>query len=132
MATRPPIRLPRQWPRHVKSGILHAVSLAGVVASFTRGRAIGRRRLQAKLEQAESEIALLREELIIKDGRWERVLSGIAIGIFPGQFYAVSLLVDSCRLLQEIGMMDRWPSFFSRGRSSLPPWPAGSPVSRMR
>jgi hypothetical protein len=28
MANRPPIRLPRQWSRHVKSGALHAVALA--------------------------------------------------------------------------------------------------------
>ncbi len=40
--------------------------------TFARGRAVGRRRLQADLEQANTEIALLREELYIKDGRWER------------------------------------------------------------
>jgi len=72
MAARPPIRLPRQCSRHVKLGILHAISLASVVVTVARGRPIGRRRLQAKLEQAESEIALFREELTIKDGRWER------------------------------------------------------------
>ena len=72
MATRRPIRLPRQWPEHVKSGILHAISLASVVLSFARGRAAGRRRLRVELEQANAEIALLREELYIKDGRWER------------------------------------------------------------
>ena len=67
-----PIRLPRQWPGHVKSGILHAISLASVVLSFARGRVTGHRRLQAQLEQATTEIALLREELYIKDSRWER------------------------------------------------------------
>jgi hypothetical protein len=46
MAHRRQIPLPRQWPQHVKSGVLHA-----------------------RLEQAETEIALLREELYIKDGR---------------------------------------------------------------
>jgi hypothetical protein len=61
MPTPRPIRLPRQWPEHVKSGILHAISLAGVVLSYARGRTTSRRRLQARLEQAESEIALLRE-----------------------------------------------------------------------
>jgi len=65
MANRSTIRLPRQWPRHVKSGILHAISLASVVVSFARGHAAGRHRLQAKLEQADAEIALLREELSI-------------------------------------------------------------------
>ena len=72
MAVRPLIRLPRQWPRHVKSGILHAISLASVVLSFSRARATGRSRLHAQLEQATAEIVLLREELLIKDGRWER------------------------------------------------------------
>ena len=72
MATRRQIRLPRQWTEHVKSGVLHAISLASVVLTFAQGRATGRRRLRARLEQAETEIALLREELNIKDGRWER------------------------------------------------------------
>ena len=72
MATRRQIRLPRQWTAHVKSGVLHAISLASVVLTFAQGRATGRRRLRARLEQAETDIALLREELNIKDGRWER------------------------------------------------------------
>ncbi len=50
MADRRPIRLPRQWPEHVKSGILHAISLASVVLSHARGRATSRRRLRAQLE----------------------------------------------------------------------------------
>ena len=66
------IPLPRQWPGHVKSGVLHAISLAGVVLTYGRARAIGRSRLRAELEQANAETALLREELSIKDGRWER------------------------------------------------------------
>ena len=72
MASRPRIRLPRQWSRHVKSGVLHAVSLASVALSYARGRATGRRRLRAQLEEATTEISLLREELSIKDGRWAR------------------------------------------------------------
>ncbi len=42
MPVRRPIRLPKQWPEHVKSGILHAISLASVVLSFARGRAMGK------------------------------------------------------------------------------------------
>jgi hypothetical protein len=72
MAPRLRIRLPRQWPRHVKLGILHAISLASVVVTVARGRAVSRQRLHAQIEQATSEIALLREELLIKDGRWSR------------------------------------------------------------
>jgi transposase InsO family protein len=66
------IRLPKQWPAHVKSGVLHAISLASVVLSYARGHAKGRRRLRVELEKATTEISLLREELNIKDGRWER------------------------------------------------------------
>jgi hypothetical protein len=66
------IRLPKQWSRHVKAGVLHAISLASVAISCARGRATGQRRLRAQLEQATSQIALLREELSIKDDRWER------------------------------------------------------------
>jgi transposase InsO family protein len=69
---RQPVRLPKQWSRHVKSGILHAVALASVALSYARGRSTGERRLRAQLDQAISEIALLREELSIKDDRWER------------------------------------------------------------
>ncbi len=69
MASRRQIRLPRQWPRHFKSGILHAISLASVAFTIARSRASSRRRLQAELEQAKGELALLREELLIKDGR---------------------------------------------------------------
>ncbi len=72
MVVRRPLLLPKQWPTHVKSGVLHAISLASVVLTFARSRATGRRRLQAELEQANSEIALLQEELYIKDARWER------------------------------------------------------------
>ncbi len=80
MVVRRPILLPKQWPAHVKSGVLHAISLASVVLSFARGRAAGRRRLQAELEQAKAEISLLREELSIKNGRWERQHASSAYG----------------------------------------------------
>ena len=46
--------------------------LASTVLTVTHCAATGRRRLQAELERARTEIALLREELRIKDGRWER------------------------------------------------------------
>lgn len=59
------IRLPDQWPQHVKSGVIHAIGLASVALSYARGRAAGRRRLGAELDQAKTEIALLREELAI-------------------------------------------------------------------
>jgi transposase-like protein len=66
------IQLPKQWSRHVKAGVLHAISLAGVAMSHARGRATGWRRLRAQLDQATTEVSLLREELSIKDDRWNR------------------------------------------------------------
>ena len=30
-----PIRLPRHWPEHVKSAVLHAIGLASVVARYS-------------------------------------------------------------------------------------------------
>ena len=65
MVGHPSIRLPKQWSRHVKAGVLHAISLASVAMSYARGRATGRRRLRAQLDQATTEISLLREELSI-------------------------------------------------------------------
>ena len=35
MPSPPSISLPGQWPEHVKSGILHAISLAGVALPGT-------------------------------------------------------------------------------------------------
>jgi transposase InsO family protein len=72
MAKSPTIRLPRQWSRHVKSGVLHAIALASAAMVAAHGNAAHRRRLPVELEQARQEIALLREELEIKDGRWIR------------------------------------------------------------
>jgi hypothetical protein len=76
MAVRPPIRLPRQWPRHVKSGILHAISLASVVVAVARGRAVGRKRLHAQLDQATAEIAPARgiHEAPVTDTQWSSTL----------------------------------------------------------
>jgi transposase InsO family protein len=76
MALRPAVAqhdLPRNWPRHVRSAVLHVVSLARYVLTEVRGWAANslntRLRPAAQLERARQEIALLREELRIKDAR---------------------------------------------------------------
>jgi len=66
--------LPRGWSKHVKSGLLHAISLAAMALTVARSR-YARWRLQAELERAKGEIALLKEELAIKDARWGRLPS---------------------------------------------------------
>ena len=69
----PEIPLPRGWPSRVKSAILHVISLAQFTLAYTRGWAANspnsRIRLKAELDRAHQEIALLREEVRIKDAR---------------------------------------------------------------
>jgi hypothetical protein len=69
--------LPKGWPRHVRSAVLHAVSTANVVFTVTRGQAENhfnaRVRLQAENDRLRREISLLHEELRIKDVRMERI-----------------------------------------------------------
>ncbi len=71
--------LPRAWNRRVKSPILHVLSLAHYCFSTVRGGAAQSRvlrvRMQAEIDHREQEIALLHEELRIKDERMMRILS---------------------------------------------------------
>ncbi len=72
----PRIPLPEDWPGHVKSGILHVISLAQVALTAARARAKKRgiaARLRATLEERDTEISLLKEELELKDLRMGRV-----------------------------------------------------------
>lgn len=64
--------LPRGWTRCVRSSVLHAISLATAALTMARAKA-GTQGLRAELERAEHEIALLREELDLKDSRWIRL-----------------------------------------------------------
>ncbi len=71
------VSLPRSWPKHVRSAVLHVISLAHYAMTYARGWAANslnaRVRLQAKLSAALNEIAKLREELRIKDVRMARI-----------------------------------------------------------
>jgi transposase InsO family protein len=67
------VPLPSGWTHHVKCGLLHAISLAAMALAVARSRHT-QSRLQTELDRADNEIALLKEELAIKDGRWGRVL----------------------------------------------------------
>jgi hypothetical protein len=64
--------LPRGWTRRVRSSVLHAISLAATALTMARANA-GSGGLRVELERAEQEIALLREELDLKDSRWIRL-----------------------------------------------------------
>lgn len=65
--------LPRGWPRHAKAAILNALSLASATFTLHLGRWMNVlspvARLQAEVERRDAEIAMLREELRIKDTR---------------------------------------------------------------
>ena len=77
MAAADPFPLPRGWTKTARSRVLHAISLA--FTPLTRAwasSATSRRRttrLQADLDRAQTEIALLNEELAIKSDRLGRV-----------------------------------------------------------
>ncbi len=67
------IPLPKAWPERARSAIIHVISLAHAAIVGARGWAanspIARVRLRGQLEKARAEIALLTEELRIKDAR---------------------------------------------------------------
>ena len=71
------IPLPRGWNRRAKSAILHILALSHYTftallarAALSKNRQV---RLRAQIDRRNHEIALLQEELRIKDARMERV-----------------------------------------------------------
>jgi predicted RNA polymerase sigma factor len=75
--TLPTIRLPQHWPNSVKSALVCAVAFAQAAIVETRSwcadSPVERVRLSADNERLKAEIALLREELRIKDARLARI-----------------------------------------------------------
>ena len=73
----PQIPLPKAWNRHVRSAMLHVISLSQYAAVYTRSWAVnsmnGRVRLKAEKDQMEEELALRSEEIRIKDARMARI-----------------------------------------------------------
>ena len=77
----PKLALPATWPRVVRSAVVHAVSLAHWSIVRARGWAanspLERVRLRAHNERLRSEVALLQEELRIKDERLGKITPSI-------------------------------------------------------
>jgi len=75
--SRPTIPLPEQWSSLVRSGVLHAISLAHFTLTFTRSWAANsfnaRIRIKQDNDRLRQEVALLREEMRIKDSRMLRI-----------------------------------------------------------
>jgi transposase InsO family protein len=69
--------LPARWPKRVRSAVIHAMSLAASALTATRGWAAthvsSRVRLKSEIERLGQELALVREELRLKDARMLRV-----------------------------------------------------------
>jgi hypothetical protein len=67
------IPLPKSWPIHVRSAILHVISLAQFTTAHTRSWAANsinaRIRLKVERDRAMEELSRLREEMRIKDAR---------------------------------------------------------------
>jgi transposase InsO family protein len=71
------IPLPQDWPDHVRSAVVHVISLARTALIWTRSWAVNspiqRVRLAGQLDQAKNEIELLKEEIRIKDARMSKI-----------------------------------------------------------
>ena len=71
------LALPKGWPKHVRSSVLHAISLAHFSLTFTRSWAANswnaRIRLKQENDRLRQEIALLVEEQRIKDRRIQQI-----------------------------------------------------------
>ena len=72
-----PIPLPKGWKRSIKSAVVQLMSLARFAflhASGSAGSSPNRaKRLAADHNRLDAEVALLREELRLKDARMERI-----------------------------------------------------------
>ncbi|MBI2374898.1 MAG: hypothetical protein HYV07_12960 [Deltaproteobacteria bacterium] len=69
--------LPKQWPKKVRAALVTVLAIATIILTRTRAYAanspISRVRLQAALDHTKTELALLREELRLKDARLARL-----------------------------------------------------------
>src|SRR5690606_33602438 len=71
------VPLPRGWPKHVRSGILHVIGLAPTAITLARSWAvnirIARLRLAGENDRLKTEVALLNRELDLFRARFERI-----------------------------------------------------------
>ena len=69
----PTIPLPKSWTKHVRTAMLHVISLAQYATAYTRSWAAdstnARVRIKAEYDRAQQEILLLRAQMRIKDVR---------------------------------------------------------------
>jgi len=77
MANYSKLQVPRQWSSCIKSAFIHTISLASAVFTSTCALAARRKskhtRFKAELAMTYQEIALIQEEMSIKDDRFRKV-----------------------------------------------------------
>jgi transposase InsO family protein len=77
MASVASLPLPRGWPKVVNRGVLHAITVAAMALTHAWSRAASsrsrRQRARSETDHLRTEIALLTEELELKDTRWARI-----------------------------------------------------------
>ena len=69
------VPLPRGWTKHARSALIRAVSLAATALNLAYGKTTTSKSARNRLDRVTTEIALLKEELDIKDARWSRLPS---------------------------------------------------------
>ncbi len=67
--------LPRGWRKVTRAGVLHAISVAAMAmtSAWSKASRFSRQRASAEVDRLRTEVALLTEELELKDARWTRV-----------------------------------------------------------
>ena len=92
----PQIPLPKGWKKHVRSGILHVLSLAQYAVVYTRSWAedgVNQRvRLKAEIDRLTQEIVRLREEIRIKDARLRPSSSNVPFTCLFGNHQPVAAI----------------------------------------
>ncbi|HEX2870960.1 MAG TPA: DDE-type integrase/transposase/recombinase, partial [Polyangiaceae bacterium] len=77
VAAAEPVPLPDEWPEQTRSGLLQALGLLRVAVYTVRGWAenspLAKARLQGEVERLETEVALLQQELRLKNARMARI-----------------------------------------------------------
>jgi len=99
------MKLPENWPRHVRSAIVHAISVAHVAFTVARTEAEHhwneRIRLRVRLDGLERKNRLLTEELRIKDARMAQIDPRRRPHYPPAERLAIVELRAACGWSQE-------------------------------
>jgi hypothetical protein len=94
------VPLPPSWPKHAKAATLHVISLAHLVLTHVRGWAanspLHRVRLAAERDRLDSEVAMLREEIRIKDARMAAMAPHRRPHYPPTERMAILQLMAAC------------------------------------